>query len=67
MLLVPSDRAQRAEQPARACASFFGVPSHHATVEDNNAMLVVMEMLMSSDMPWASTTWTARAQDAWRR
>jgi hypothetical protein len=39
----------RAEQPGRACSSFFGIPSHHATVEDNNPMLVVMKMLMSSD------------------
>jgi hypothetical protein len=35
--------------------------SHHATVEDSNAMLVVMKMLTSSDTPWASTTWTTRA------
>ena len=46
--------------------SFFGVSSHHATVEDNNPMLAVMKMLMSSDAPWASTTWTARAEDGWR-
>jgi hypothetical protein len=48
-------RANRA-QPCRttrpdACSSFFGVPGHHATVEDNNTMLVVMKILMSSDTP----------------
>ncbi len=29
-------------------------------------MLAVMKMLMSSDAPLASTTWTARVDDGWR-